>query len=556
MSIQDSVAELKRRVDIVELISTWVPLKRMGKAWGGLCPFHRDTKPSFYVWSERGYYRCFGCGAAGDIISFMMAFHHMDFVDAVRELGRRYGVEVKVGGGPRKKTKPLVEANKAAEEFFRSALRKSQTTMDYLTSRGFSQRTLEEWGVGYAPPGDELFKFMRRRGIADSLLLEAGLAVKRAERLLPLLRDRVVFPIRDARGVVVGFGGRALKEDAHPKYINTPETPLFKKSEILFGINRIKVDGGVVVVTEGYTDVMAAHQAGMRNFVGVLGTAFGEGHARLLSRYADEVVLLYDADSAGKKAAERSIDSLVGAGLFVRIGLLPEGMDVCDCVSGAKEGLVREALDKAVSFVEFIAGLYGGDERGRVKAVERVGAVLSAMDEVSRQVWAEKAAGMLGVLPSALLSAARGRTRKTAPPKVVPPEHARDWDLIEAMLFEPELASYVREEFPTSSYRDEALAAVASHIYGQADEGRLSLEELYEERPELREKVRAVLERGRQMGAPNKDYRKIVEGYARKERRRRLFEEAKRRACEGDVAALKKIIEIKKGNKLGDGSDV
>jgi len=213
-------------------------------------------------------------------------------------------------------------------------------------------------------------------------------------------------------------------------------------------------------------------------------------------------------------------------------------------------------LDKAVSFVEFIAGLYGGDERGRVKAVERVGAVLSAMDEVSRQVWAEKAAGMLGVLPSALLSAARGRTRKTAPPKVVPPEHARDWDLIEAMLFEPELASYVREEFPTSSYRDEALAAVASHIYGQADEGRLSLEELYEERPELREKVRAVLERGRQMGAPNKDYRKIVEGYVRKERRRRLLEEAKRRVCEGDVEALQKIIEIKKGNRLGDRSDV
>jgi len=528
----------------------------MGKAWGGLCPFHRDTKPSFYVWSDRGYYRCFGCGAAGDIISFMMAFHHMDFVDAVRELGRRYGVEVKIGGGPRIKTKPLVEANEAAEEFFRSALRKSQTAMDYLASRGFSRRTLDEWGVGYAPSGEELLKFMRRRGVTDTILLEAGLAVKRGERLLPLLRDRIVFPIRDARGVLVGFGGRALKDDAHPKYINTPETPLFRKSEILFGINRIKVDGGVVVVTEGYTDVMAAHQAGMRNFVGVLGTAFGDGHARLLRRYADEVVLLYDADSAGKKAAERSIDSLVGAGLFVRVGLLPEGTDVCDCVSGGRESVVKEALEKAVSFVEFIAGLYGGDERGRVKAVERVGAVLSAMDEVSRQVWAEKAAGMLGVLPSALLSAAQKRTRPSAPPKTVPPEHTRDWDLIEAMLFEPELVSYVREEFPTSCYRDEALAAVAAHIYEQADEGRLSLEELYDKRPDLREKVKAVLERGRQMGAPNKDYRKIVEGYVRKERQRRLLEEAKRRVREGDIAALRRIIEIKKGNRLGDRDDV
>ena len=556
MSIQEALAELKRRVDIVELISTWVPLKRTGKAWGGLCPFHRDTKPSFYVWPERGYYRCFGCGAGGDIVSFMMAYHHMDFVEAVRELARRYGVEVKASGGPRRKTKPLLEANRAAEEFFRHSLKRTPAALDYLAERGFSQQSIDDWRLGYAPSGDALLKFMRRKGIGEQVLLEAGLFIKRDDRLLPLLRERIVFPIRDGRGVLVGFGGRAIGE-AHPKYINTPETPLFKKSEILFGLDRLKRQKeGCVVVTEGYTDVIAAHQAGLTNFVGVLGTAFGEAHARLLRRHTEEVVLLFDADTAGRRAADRSVDHLLAAGLFVRVGLLPEGMDVCDCVFSERVDLVRGAVEGAVSFVEFLAGLYGSDERGRVKAVGRLGSALGVMDEASRQVWAERAAAILGVLPSALLAAARPKRGRVRRPDAVPPEHRRDWDLIEAMLFEPDLVAEVKSEFGVEDYGDSELAAVAAHIYSQAEQGRLSLEELYEERPELREKVTAVMERARQTGGPDKDYRKIVTAWIERRRWRRLLEELKERAARGDMEALREVVRIKKMNRLGDGSDV
>ncbi|MCL6516363.1 DNA primase [Alicyclobacillus sp.] len=362
------VEELRRRVDIVEVVSEYVQLRRSGRSWVGLCPFHNERTPSFSVSPDRQLYYCFGCGAGGTVIRFVMDVDGLTFSEAVVRLAQRAGIAAPIsldeatGATPHGRVDGMREAHELAAKLYSYILMNTSAgvqALAYLEARGFPRQTLVEFGLGYAPRGgDTLLRFLRRRGFAESLLVESGLAVEVGGRVMDRFRDRVMVPIRDLQGRVIAFGGRALAPDAKPKYLNSPESPLFRKSDVLFRLDAARREirrSGTAVLMEGYMDVMSAWRAGVHNAVASMGTSLTESHAHLLRRYAQRVIIAYDGDEAGIQAAKRALEVLRPAGLSVEVTLFPEGQDPDDFVRSRGERAFQRYLQtKASTEVQFL----------------------------------------------------------------------------------------------------------------------------------------------------------------------------------------------------------
>jgi DNA primase len=347
---QQFIEELLGRVDIVEVIDKRVPLKKHGREFAACCPFHNEKTPSFYVSPVKQFYHCFGCGAHGTAVSFLMEYEHMEFPEAVRELASIVGMEVPVeqGQSPASTQAPLYEALDKAARFYKEQLKLSTQAKDYLKGRGLSGEIAAEFGMGYAPSGwDSLLKAVGMDAEAQKSLLTTGmLIVKDGGGNYDRFRERVMFPIRDSRGRIIGFGGRVLGKE-EPKYLNSPETPLFHKGSELYGLYEARQalrDIPRLMVVEGYMDVVALHQHGLHYAVATLGTATTAEHLKKLFRVAPEVVFCFDGDRAGRAAAWRALENALPEaqdGRQIRFLFLPEGEDPDTLVR--KEG--REAFE-------------------------------------------------------------------------------------------------------------------------------------------------------------------------------------------------------------------
>ena len=348
----DQVEEVRARSDIVAVIGEHIPLKRAGKDYRALCPFHEEKTPSFYVAPSKGFYKCFGCGESGDVFSFVMKRIGLDFTEAVKYAGRKAGIEVReVKARPEYQdpNRPLYEANAFAREYYRERLADAEIgrlARDYLEERGIDADTAEGFGIGFAP--DEwrgLRTAAARHGIDDDVLLEAGLVTtsERSEEPYDRFRSRIIFPIEGLTGKLIAFGGRLFGPGKGAKYLNSPETPVYHKSQELYGLGRARHEirkEGAVLLVEGYTDVVSLVAHEIPNVVASLGTALTSVQARLLARFAPKAFLLYDSDMAGLRATFRAADVLLGAGIHPSVVTLPGGEDP-DSVA-RREG--REAL--------------------------------------------------------------------------------------------------------------------------------------------------------------------------------------------------------------------
>jgi DNA primase len=320
---RDAVAEVRDRTEIVDLVSTYVQLKKTGRSFKGLCPFHQEKTPSFVVFPESGNFHCFGCGRGGDVFTFYMGVEHVEFREALQELAKRAGIElVNAPSLPPEvdaHRNRLIELNELATTYYANVLRNTTpgaAGRDVLTQRGVSAEIAERFGLGFAPDGDALGRYLNQRGVAPALAAEAGLlSVRESGGYRDRFRNRLLFPIRTREGRVVGFGGRALG-DAMPKYLNSPQSVIFDKSTLLFGLDlaqeAIRRDDQVVIV-EGYMDAIAAHQFGYANVVAAMGTAVTEQQIGLVKRLSRNIVLALDADAAGQGATVRSLEMLPGA---------------------------------------------------------------------------------------------------------------------------------------------------------------------------------------------------------------------------------------------------
>lgn len=365
MPFPDSfLQELKLRNDITEIASLYVNLKRHGRNMVGLCPFHGEKTPSFNIYTENGSFYCFGCGAGGDVITFIMKIENLDYVEAVKFLAQRAGMEMPENTYDDSMSKlrmRIYEANREAARFFHSTLisPRGQSGLNYLRGRALSDRTIRHFGLGFADDDwNSLCNFLKSKGFSEYEILSANLAFKNrsGNGIHDRFVNRVMFPIIDLRGNVIAFGGRIMT-DEKPKYLNTSDTPVFKKSENLFSLNNAKSsDTRTLILCEGYMDVIALNQAGFTNAVATLGTALTNEQAVLMKRYADEVIICYDADGAGQKATARAIQILRNAGLPIKILTVPSGKDPDEFIRSKGENgpaAFKLLIDKCGNDVEY-----------------------------------------------------------------------------------------------------------------------------------------------------------------------------------------------------------
>lgn len=406
------IQELLEKVDIEQVVSPYVNLKRRGKTLVGLCPFHNEKTPSFTVYPESHSFYCFGCGAGGDVISFVRRMENLDYVEAVKSVAQLAGVPMPEDGyddSLSKQRMRLLGANREAARFFNACLfePENRAALDYFLNRGLTVNTIRRFGLGYAPDDwRRLINHLREKGYTEQELVLANLA-RRSDKngkasFYDNFRNRVMFPIIDLRGNVIAFGGRVM-DDSKPKYINTSDTPVYKKSNGVFALNFAKnANDGKLILVEGYMDVIALHQAGFTNAVACLGTAFTNEQANLLSRYADEIMICYDNDGAGKQATARALAVLGKTGLKLRVVRMTGGKDADEIIRKHGKERFADLLNEAANKTEYRlleerAKYDLSSDDGKLRFLLAASQILAACGSIEQDIYANRLSNELGV---------------------------------------------------------------------------------------------------------------------------------------------------------------
>ena len=415
---QEIIEQIAAANDIVEVIGGYFPLRRMGGTFKALCPFHNERTPSFNVNPHRQIFKCFGCGAGGSVFRFVMDYEHLDFVAAVRKLADKAGIkipEAEMSQADYERAdlrRRLLSLHAEAAEFFHQQLMRGNSAdaaREYMKKRGLSAEVAKSWKIGFAPDSwDGLLSAMQAGGYSEMELKESGLFSHGEDsgKMYDRFRGRVMFPICNDTGEVIAFSGRVLFAEQSPaKYVNSPETPLFTKGNVLFGLNKSKralIAAKQAIVCEGQVDLITAFEAGVQNVIAPQGTAFTDRQARILKRYVDEVVLCFDADAAGEKAAERSLPHLLAEGLLVRVMTLPQGEDPDSLIRTQGAEVFRERVAAAKDFFDHqIDRLTGAPDfatpRGKIAAARKLAELLAFIpDGIAREAVLNNAAMRLG----------------------------------------------------------------------------------------------------------------------------------------------------------------
>lgn len=411
MSSSNIVEEIKSRCNIVDVVGRVVTLKKAGSNYKGLCPFHNEKTPSFNVNEEKQIFKCFGCGASGDVIAFVEKYYNHDFRGACEMLAGEYGIDLTGAFGSSEHKKELYEINRQAAMFFYKALRSGMNPgYAYMKNRGISEETMNRFGIGYAD-GDwhSLLDHMESLGVSRDRLMHLGLISQSKGRFYDKFRDRVIFPIINPGGKVIGFGGRIIG-DGNPKYLNSQESDVFQKKNNLYGLNLAKTDitkEDRIVLVEGYMDVISLYQAGIRNVCASLGTALTDNQARLIKRYTKNVILSYDADEAGQNAAMRGIDILYQEGLRPKVLRVTGSKDPDEFISKNGRSAFVQLMDEALPYGDFkmarLSSRYDlEDEQQRLDYLRDIIEQLQSMKPVEADMYIDKIARQTGISPQAI----------------------------------------------------------------------------------------------------------------------------------------------------------
>ena len=517
----DIIEEVRSKNDIVDVVSQYVRLTKKGNSYFGLCPFHNEKTPSFSVTPGKQMYYCFGCGAGGNVFNFIMEYENYTFGEALKHLADRAGVElpkIEYSREVRQKAQEkaeLLEINKQAAQYFYYQLRteKGQTGLDYLKNRGLSEETMRKFGLGYSDrAGGGLYRYLKAKGYPDDRLRESGLFnVDERHGMYDKFWNRVIFPIMDVNNRVIGFGGRVMG-DAKPKYLNSPETKIFDKSRNLYGLNIARTTRKkYLILCEGYMDVISMHQAGFTNAVASLGTALTSGHASLLKRYTQEVLLLYDSDEAGIRAALRGIPILREAGVNSRVVSLKPYKDPDEFIRNmgpeAFEQRLEEARDSFLFRVEVAENEFSmNDPQGQNQFFERCEQMLLELkDELERNLYIDAVVkiyrGRYGISSEDLRkrvntlalkgTPAEHRTQpKSGSPEKKKKESASDtsqklmltWLVTYPKIFDKVAQYLTPEDFVVPLYRE-----VAQMLFQQREEGEINPARLLNSFPDSEE---------------------------------------------------------------------
>ena len=505
------IQQILDRVNLADLIGQQVKLKKSGRNYSGLCPFHADKDPSFTVSPEKGFFYCFGCKEGGNAVSYLTKLRGYSYLEAIEELANVTGVELQFDRvdqatwkKSREKKREMLALNKLANSFYRMSLSEPQASSArrYLEERGLTAQIMSDFQVGYSIPGGSLYRHLAAQGAPLNLAEEIGLiVVGRSGKHTDRLQDRVMFPILTVSNDIAGFSGRMLPGGRDPKYLNSPDSKIFTKGELLFGLvqgrDAIKKDGFCLLV-EGQIDVLALHQSGLQNAAAPLGTALTEHQALVIRRFTDQVVLMFDGDDAGRKAAWRGMTVLMGAGVYGRMAKMPDGEDPDSLLRSGGPEAVRAVVDQARPFLEFavenIVASAGSELRGRSLAARKGMDFASALpNSLDRQVFLQRLSTELRLSPDSL----RVRAAVAGSPDLAEgdqrsfePLTPMEKELVRWLLLLPELARRLSEDEVFDLLRSQDVKSLVTAVLDELEEyGVVELEKVVSglENPALRD---------------------------------------------------------------------
>ncbi len=468
---EELIDSIRSQADIVDVVSDYVTLRKAGKNYKGLCPFHDEKTPSFSVNPERQIYHCFGCGKGGNVFSFLMEHENVTFVEAVRHIARRLNITIPDTYRQREagsEAESLAQVTRFAARFFHERLLnagRDSIVRRYTERRGLSEETVKSFGLGYAPDSwNDLLNAARNQGIDAALLVKAGLAKTGEQRTYDAFRKRLIFPIQAPSGRVVGFGGRALSDEDQPKYLNSSESPIYRKSQVLYGLYQARDalrQRGRVLVVEGYMDLLGLYEQGIHGAVALCGTALTREQARLLARYGQQAFLVYDSDQAGVRATWRAIEPLVESGLWTRIVRLPEDYDPDSYVREHGPDGFMKLVDSADSIADFMghhANLQGSGDREEVfRTLTEL--IRKTTNLVHRETYREEAErrfpALQGLLASELRSPGAVQRDRRAPRAEGAPDGDAmvERDLVQLMLDGRAIAELVENQLEPRDFK-------------------------------------------------------------------------------------------------------
>ncbi len=510
MFSDDTIRRVRDSVDIVDLVSGYVSLKKTGRNHTGLCPFHSEKTPSFSVNPDKQIFHCFGCGAGGDAFKFLELQEGLNFPEAVRKLAERSGIALPADSGAQaqeRKSKDertaLLKVVADAAAYYRKELESTvgAAARAYLKKRGVSDQVVRDFALGFAKPEwESLLRHLKQKGYTAGQLERAGLVVKRSEGEghYDRFRGRIIFPIRDLTGAVIAVGGRVM-DDSLPKYLNSSETPLYSKSHTLYGLDLAKEPArklGYFIIVEGYLDAIACHQYGIRNAVATLGTALTEGHMRLMRRFADKLVLIFDPDPAGVRASLRSFDLFVSSGMKVNVVSLPGGDDPDTFLQKQGQEAFAARLRESAKFMDFVltqvvkdGGSFSIDEKVE-KAGEMLGYISRLPSSIERDYYLKRTAEELNLDEAVLRqemklpkAASQAQTKEAAPGRGGPGLRPKAEEiLVHLMLRDEALARRLRSEVVPQDFTDPLFRRAVQRIFetmgtqGEIDPRMLAIE--------------------------------------------------------------------------------
>jgi DNA primase len=466
---KEVIDRVRNETDIVDLIGSYLPLKKAGKYYRALCPFHTEKAPSFYVSPERQIYHCFGCGAGGSALTFVMNFDKLSFPEAVKTLASRLGINLefdKVSST----NQPLYDTCEFAANFFTQQLHKSELAQNYLKKRGLKTETIERFRLGFAPGGNRLFGEAKKYNIKEELLLATGLAVKKEAGYYDWFFERLMFPIFSLSGRVVGFGGRVLAPDKEPKYLNSPETTIFRKGENFYGLFQAKnhLRESTPIVVEGNFDLLSLIDKGIPQVVAPLGTALTNEQALILRRYSNCAIIAFDGDTSGRAATRRALEVLLKASVEPQILMLPDGYDPDKYIlQYGKDGFLL-ALSKLYDYIGYITATMPNQTVNEKRVILKQIIELTALigDDITQELYLNKIAQIYN-LDKAVL---RSRLQKKEPKRIsiTAKTDNRLEKLLVTILQNSDYAQMVIDELPLDAIDDVGLRTIAKTIFENA----------------------------------------------------------------------------------------
>jgi DNA primase len=462
---KEIIERIRNEVDIVDLIGSYLPLKKVGRYYRALCPFHTEKAPSFYVSPERQIYHCFGCGAGGTALTFVMNFEKLSFPEAVKSLANRLGIAIELDKVSIT-NQPLYDTTEFAANFFTQQLQRSELAQNYLRQRNLKPETIERFRLGYAPGGNRLYGEAKRRNIKEELLLATGLVVKKEAGYYDWFFDRIIFPIFSLSGKIIGFGGRVLDPTQEPKYLNSPETPIFRKGENFYGLFQAKnyLRENKPIVVEGNFDLLSLVDKGILNVVAPLGTALTNEQALILRRYANCAIIAFDGDTSGRAATQRAIEVLLKASVEPLILLLPDGYDPDKYIlQYGKEGFLQ-ALGQLYDYIGFINTILPNRTIQEKRAVLDKIIELTALigDELTQELYLNKIAQTYNLDKTVLRHRLQRKEVKKTETNTTINKLER---LLAIIVQEPTYAAIAKAELPLNLIDDAGLVTIAQMIY-------------------------------------------------------------------------------------------